>query len=114
MGFAIKRKPEGSIERYKARLVAQGCSQKFNIDYRETFAPVVRHSTIRIILELAAQYELLVRHVDIVAAYLNGELEDEVFMFKSTTHPNKVCKLVKALYGLRQAGIGKFQVFSWR
>ena len=78
--FAIKCKPDDFFERYKARLVAQGCSQKFNIDYHETFVSVVRHSTVRIILALAVRYELLLRHVDIMAAYLNGELEDEVFM----------------------------------
>ena len=107
--FVIKRKPDGSIDKYKARLVAQGCSQKYNIDYRETYAPVVRHSTIRIVLALAVQHKLLVWHIDIVAAYLNGDLEDEVYMlqppsFENANHPTKVCKLSKALYGLRQAG----------
>lgn len=50
------------------------------MDYHETFAPVVRHSTIRIVLALAVQFELLVHHIDIVAAYLNGDLEDDVYM----------------------------------
>ena len=56
--LVIKRKPDGSIDKYKARLVAQGCSQNYNIDYRETYAGVVRHSTIRIVLALAIQHKL--------------------------------------------------------
>uniref|UniRef100_W8AQ86 Retrovirus-related Pol polyprotein from transposon TNT 1-94 n=1 Tax=Ceratitis capitata TaxID=7213 RepID=W8AQ86_CERCA len=107
--FSIKRNPDGSTEKYKARLVALGCSQKYNVDYCETFAPVVRHSTIRLILALAAKNKLLVNHVDIVAAYLNGELEETVYMlqppmFKENENSNKVCRLKKALYGLKQAG----------
>lgn len=107
--FAIKWNPDGSVEKYKARLVAQGCSQKFNIDYHDTFSPVVRHSTIRILLALAVNYKLLVNHIDIVAAYLNGDLEEDVFMrqppmFEDLNNSNKVCKLNKSLYGLKQAG----------
>lgn len=107
--FSIKRRADGTVERYKARLVAQGCSQRYQVDYHETFAPVVRHSTIRIVLALAVQHELLIHHIDIVAAYLNGDLEDDVYMeqppmFKDPNNERKVCKLKKALYGLRQAG----------
>lgn len=69
--FALKKKPDGTIEKFKARLVAHGCSQKYSIDYEETFAPVVRHSTIRLVLAIAVHFKLLVSHVDIVAAYLN-------------------------------------------
>ena len=53
--FALKRKPNGDIDSYKTRLIAHGCSQKFNIDYQETFAPVVRHSTVRLVLALEAK-----------------------------------------------------------
>ena len=107
--FVVKRSPDGAMERCKARLVAHGCSQKFNVVYRETLAPVVRHSTIRLLLALAAKHKLLVNHIDIEAAYLNGDLEDDVYMmqpkmFEDQHHPNKVCKLNKALYGLKQAG----------
>lgn len=58
--------------------LAHGCSQKHNADYQETFAPVVRHSAIRLLLALSVKHKLLVNHTDIVAAYLNGDLEDEV------------------------------------
>lgn len=92
--FVIKRKPDGSVEKYKASFVARGCSQKYNVDYQETFSPVVRHSTIRTILSLAVEHDLLIHHVDIVAAYLNGDLKDDVFMeqrdmFKNMKHPEE-------------------------
>ena len=80
--FALKRNPDGSVEKYKARLVAQGCSQKPNVDYKETFVPNVRHSTIRLILALSAKYKLLLNHIDIVAAYLNGKIDEDVYMFQ--------------------------------
>lgn len=109
--FATKRNADGDVEKYKARLVAQGCFQKHNEDFFETYAPVVRHRTIRLILALAVQNKLLINHIDIAAAYLNGQLEEEVFMRQPDvfvdqhqTHPEKVCKLKKSLYGLKQAG----------
>lgn len=69
--FTRKRNPDGSIEKYKFRLVAQGCSQKSNIDHQETYAPVVRFSTLRLLLSLVAPHRLLVYHIGNVAAYLN-------------------------------------------
>ncbi|XP_055903489.1 uncharacterized protein LOC129939489 [Eupeodes corollae] len=76
--FATKRNADGDVEKYKARLVAQGCFQKRNEDFFETYAPVVRHPTIRLILALAVQNKLLINHIDIAAAYLNGQLEEEM------------------------------------
>lgn len=107
--FTTKRNADGDIEKYKARLVAQGCFQKENVDYFETYAPVVRHPTIRLILALAVQNKYFINHIDIAAAYLNGDLEEEVYMrqpeeFVDPNHPHKVCKLKKSLYGLKQAG----------
>lgn len=107
--FSTKRLADGTIEKYKARLVAQGCYQRYNQDYTETYAPVIRHPTIRLILSLAVKYKLLVKHVDVVAAYLNGELKEEVYMkqpemFTVKGQENLVCKLEKSLYGLKQAG----------
>lgn len=107
--FNIKRKKDGSIERYKSRLVAKGCSQRIGIDYTETCSPVVRYSSLRLIFALAVEYNLEIHQMDVAAAYLNGELKEDIFMeqpeiFVDQNNPNKVCKLKKALYGLKQAG----------
>ncbi|VVT49801.1 uncharacterized protein SAPINGB_P002450 [Magnusiomyces paraingens] len=88
--FKVKRKADGSIERYKARLVCIGFSQVEGIDYTETFAPVVRYETVRIVLAIAAQFGFQVHHMDVETAFLNGQ-------------ESKVCHLKKSLYGLKQA-----------
>ncbi|UYV66792.1 hypothetical protein LAZ67_4002870, partial [Cordylochernes scorpioides] len=98
------------ISRHKARLVAKGFSQKYGIDYEETFAPEVRQSTIRVFFALAVEYNLIVHQMDVQSAYLNGEISEEVYMaqpenFVSRKYPEKVCRLKKAIYGLKQAGI---------
>ncbi|UYV83660.1 hypothetical protein LAZ67_23001938 [Cordylochernes scorpioides] len=108
--FRKKFRADGSIERYKARLVAKGYSQKYGIDYEETFAPVVRHSTIRTVLALAVEYDLLVHQMDVQSAFLNGDVKEEIYMtqpenFESKKYPRRVCKLKKAIYGLKQAGM---------
>ncbi len=105
--FRIKRNADGSIERYKGRLVAQGFSQRPGIDYEETFAPTPRWNAIRAILALAALEDLELVSVDISNAFLNGTIEEEVYMrqpegFQSGT-PDHVCRLIKSLYGLKQA-----------
>lgn len=105
--FAIKRGPDGSLERYKARLVVKGCSQKPGVDYEEVYAPVVRYSTIRYLMAVATKFDLDVDQMDVVTAFLQGELGDEqIFMVQPEGFavPNgKVCKLNKALYGLKQS-----------
>ncbi|GBN11147.1 Retrovirus-related Pol polyprotein from transposon TNT 1-94 [Araneus ventricosus] len=106
--FKAKYDSKGNIERYKARLVAQGFSQKFGTDYDETFAPVVTYTTIRTFLAAAAYKNLNVTHVDIKTAFLHGNLEDEVYMsqpegYIEAGQEQKVCKLNKAIYGLKQA-----------
>lgn len=107
--FSTKFNPDGTVEKFKARLVAQGCSQVHGEDFNETYAPVARQSTIRLVLALSAKLKLFVNHIDIVAAYLNGDLKEDVYMrqpeiFVSKDHPQKVCKLKKSIYGLKQAG----------
>lgn len=107
--FVTKRDPSGNIVKHKARLVAQGFSQKFRIDYNETYSPVVRFTAIRMLFAVAAVRKMLVNHIDIVSAYLNGELKEEVYMrqppmFIDQNIPNGVCKLKKSIYGLKQAG----------
>ncbi|UYV60237.1 hypothetical protein LAZ67_1000515 [Cordylochernes scorpioides] len=108
--FQKKFRADGSIERYKARLVAKGYSQKYGIDYEETFAPIVRHhSTIRTVLALAVEYDLLLHQMDVQSAFLNSDVKEEIYMtqpenFESKKYPRRVCKLKKAIYGLKQAG----------
>ena len=107
--YAIKKNKEGHIERFKARLVAKGYAQTYGINYTETFSPVVRYETIRMVIALAAEYELHLHQMDVSTAYLNSDLTDEVYMaqpehFTDERFPEKVLKLKKALYGLKQSG----------
>lgn len=128
-----KFKPDGSLERRKARLVAQGFSQKPGIHFTETFAPVTRFSSIRMMVSLAVEHGMKIKHFDVTTAYLNSEIMEEIYMeppidFEqflkqiirrendSSTRKraermlheiqtgDKVCRLKKSLYGLKQAG----------
>lgn len=106
--FKIKRHSDGSVERYKARLVANGFHQQEGVDYGETFSPVVKHSTIRLILALAINFGWSIRQLDVQNAFLHGYITDDVFMkqptgFADPAYPNYVCKLRRSLYGLKQA-----------
>jgi len=106
--YKVKRKPNGTIDRYKARLVAKGYAQKKGIDYEETFAPTSRMTTIRVVVAMAAHYGWFVHQLDIKTAFLNGDLQEEVYViqplgFVLTGQEHMVCKLRKALYGLKQA-----------
>ena len=106
--FMTKYKANGTLERRKARLVAKGFQQYAGIDYEETFSPVIKASTVRIILTLAVFFNWEVRQMDINNAFLNGFLKKSVFMhqpegFTDPNKPDHVCKLIKAIDGLKQA-----------
>lgn len=104
--FKTKTDQDGNIIKYKARLVAQGFSQKYGRDYDEVFAPVANPTTLKILLAVAARRNMDVRHFDIQTAYLNGDLSHDVYMRQPkgyfTGNKDEVCKLVKNLYGLKQ------------
>ncbi|CAG7726242.1 unnamed protein product, partial [Allacma fusca] len=101
-----KQLPEGGIRR-KARLVVKGCGQRPGVDYKETFAPVVRYETVRILLATAASMNLQLRQFDVNTAFLNTDLEEEIYMKQPKGYEvqrgNYVCKLQRGLYGLKQS-----------
>ena len=103
--FKTKRDSEGFVVRYKARLVVRGFLQKEGTDYSEVFAPVVHRSTVRLVLSLAAANNLLLEQVDVKTAFLNGAVEEELYvkMPDGIGLDGKIYRLRKALYGLKQA-----------
>lgn len=105
--FKRKTDEQGQVVRYKARLVAQGYTQKFGEDYDEVFAPVVKQITYRTLFSVASQKKMLIKHADVKTAYLNGELQETVYMRLppgvAAEGENMVCRLRKGLYGLKQA-----------
>ncbi|GJZ01252.1 zinc finger, CCHC-type containing protein [Tanacetum coccineum] len=106
--FKIKLKVDGTIEKFKARLVIQGFRQKSWTYYFDTYASVARISTIRLLIAIASIHNLIIHLLDVKTAILNGESDEKVYMnqpqgFIMCGNENKVCKLIKSLYGLKQA-----------
>ncbi len=105
----MKRKADGGgLDRYKARLVAKGFKQSYEIDYEDTFNPIVKAATIRIVLSLAVSKGWSLRQLDVKNVFLHGVLEEEVYMnqlpgYEKKSLYNYVCKLDKDLYGLKHA-----------
>lgn len=117
--FKLKRKADGQIDKYKARLVARGFTQRLGFDYSETYAPVAKLVTLKILLAVANQKDMHIHQMDVKSAFLNGELKEEIYMElpEGFKQGNKVCKLNKALYGLKQASRAwneKFNDFMMR
>ena len=117
--FKVKHNAGGSIERLgcKARLVAKGCYQEEGIDYEETYSPVARYTSIRSVLAIANQLDLELHQVDVQTAFLNGELEEEIYMsqpegYKEKGKENYVCKVNKNLSGLKQASTCWFKTMD--
>nr|KYP42598.1 Retrovirus-related Pol polyprotein from transposon TNT 1-94 [Cajanus cajan] len=106
--FRIKRNTDGSIARHKARMVAKGFHQRPGLDFKETFSPVIKPQTIKIVLCLALSRNWSICHMDVNNAFLHGLITEEIYMsqpagFVHPTFPHHVCKLHKALYSLKQA-----------
>ena len=115
--FTVKYKVDGNVDRYKSRLVAKGFTQSYGIDYQETFAPVAKLNTVRVLLSLAANLDWSLHQLDVKNAFLNGDLEEEVYMdipagLETTSNFNKVCRLRKSLYGLKQSPRACFERFT--
>lgn len=106
--FKAKCLPDGSVDRFKARLVAQGYSQQPGIDYDETFSPVVQRSSLRTLLSYGLNRGMLIHQMDVVTAFLNGTLTEEIYIkqpngFVSPGNEELVCKLNRSIYGLKQS-----------
>jgi hypothetical protein len=106
--YKIKHNADGSMNRYKARLVTKGYAQTYGIDYEETYNPIAKMTTVRVIIAMATTKGWSLHQMDVNNVFLHGDLQKEVYMeqppcYVDQTHPNLVCRLKKALYGLKQA-----------
>jgi hypothetical protein len=105
--FKVKRNADGSIERYKGRVVAKGYNQRPSFDYIEIFAPTVKMPTIRVVLAISALHDYHLHSIDISHAYLNGEMDCDVYMeqpegFAEGNPRQTVCLVQKSIYGTKQ------------
>ncbi|KAJ9566252.1 hypothetical protein OSB04_002218 [Centaurea solstitialis] len=106
--FKKKTNMDGNVHTFKARLVAKGFTQTHGIDYDETFSPVAMLKSIRILMAISAYFNYEIWQMDVKTTFLNGKLTEDVYMeqpegFEDPKNPNKVCKLLKSIYGLKQA-----------
>jgi hypothetical protein len=121
--YKVKHNVDGSMSKYKTRLVAKGYAQTYGIDYEETYSPIAKMTTIRTIIAMATTKGWSLHQMDVKNVFLHGDLHEEVYMeqplgYVDQTHPNLVCRLKKTLYGLKQAlrawldKIGQYLVIS--
>ncbi|GKC69110.1 ribonuclease H-like domain-containing protein [Tanacetum coccineum] len=115
--FKHKFHADGTLSRYKARLVANGSSQQLGVDFDETFSPVVKPATVRMVLSLGMSRKWPIHKLDVKNAFLNGDLSETVYMhqppgFVDNRYPHHVCLLQRSLYGLKQAPRSWFQRFA--
>lgn len=106
--YEIKSEQDGEA-RQKARLVARGFTQELGVDFQETYSPVVKYTTLRLLFAHAVKSDLEIRHLDVKTAFLQGDLEEDVYIqqpegYVDPYHPHLVCRLKKAIYGLKQSG----------
>jgi len=104
--FKKKLNPDGSIDKFKARLVAKGYRQKEGVDFFDTYSPVARLTSIRVLIAIASIHNLIVHQMDVRTAFLNGELEEKIYMDQPVGliiqgMEHKVCRPRKSLYGLK-------------
>jgi len=114
----MKHKPDGTIDWYKARLIARGFTQTYGVDYQETFAFVAKLNTILVLLSLAANFDWPLQQYDVKNSFLHGNISEEIYMsmppgyiFSSDT--SLVCKLKKALYRLKKSPRAWLEYFDW-
>ena len=101
-------KADGAIDKYKARLVVKGYKQREGLDYFDTYSSVTRITSIRMLIAIAAMYKLEIHQMDVKTAFLNGDLEEEIYLeqpegFIVLGQEQNICRLIKSLYGLKQA-----------
>ena len=102
--FKVKYRDDGTIEKFKGRVVAQGFSQVYGVDYEETFAPTVRYDILRLLFAITAIEDLEMHQMDVISTYLAGDLNEEIYMHPPEgydTGEGKYCHLRKSIYGLK-------------
>lgn len=113
----IKYKADGSLDRFKTRLVAKGNSQTISLDYLDTFSPIAKLNSFRLLISLATNLDWPLHELDVTNAFLHGDLQEVVYMqqspgFVAEEESNKVCLLRKSIYGLKQSPHAWFNKLS--